>query len=198
MVLEVGVAFPEDVLTKDEHVVLHLHPHWKEAIRPFFVLVAAIAVLVVALIFLPDGTGGTIGLFVIGAILLGLVGWLTIWPVLVWRSTHYVFTNERVVLQHGVLSRDRRDIPLGRVNDHTMNQHFVERMLGCGTLTIESAGERGQSVLRDIPKVEHVQTTLYELIEANHDKHSLGDEEMREIMLEARDAKPAEAASEEK
>jgi membrane protein YdbS with pleckstrin-like domain len=137
---EVGVAFPEDVLTKDEHVVLHMHPHWKEAIRPVLVLVLALVGLVAAWIFL---------------------------------------------LQHGVFSRDRRDIPLGRVNDHSMSQTFIERLLGCGTLTIESAGERGQSLLRDMPAVEKVQTTLYELIEANHDKHSLGDEEMRDIMRES-------------
>jgi uncharacterized membrane protein YdbT with pleckstrin-like domain len=184
---EVGVAFPEDVLTKDEHVVLHMHPHWKEAIRPVLVLVLALVGLVAAWIFLPDGDGGTISLYIVAAVALILVLWLTVWPILVWRTTHHVFTNERVILQHGVFSRDRRDIPLGRVNDHSMSQTFIERLLGCGTLTIESAGERGQSLLRDMPNVEKVQTTLYELIEANQDKHSLGDEEMRDIMRETRE-----------
>jgi uncharacterized membrane protein YdbT with pleckstrin-like domain len=180
------VAFPEDVLTKDEHVVLHMHPHWKEAIRPVLVLVLALAGVIAGWILLPSGDGGTITLYVVAAVALVLVLWLTAWPILVWRTTHHVFTNERVILQHGVFSRDRRDIPLGRVNDHAMSQTFVERLLGCGTLTIESAGERGQSVLRDMPDVEKVQTTLYELIEANHDKNTLGDEEMREIMKETR------------
>ncbi|GAA4694587.1 PH domain-containing protein [Phytohabitans rumicis] len=181
------MAFPEDVLTKDEHVVLHMHPHWKEAIRPVFVLVLALAGVVAAAILLPSGGAGTITAYVVAAVALVIVLWLTLWPILQWRTTHHVFTNERVILQHGVFSRDRRDIPLGRVNDHTMSQTFVERLLGCGTLTIESAGERGQSVLRDMPQVEKVQTTLYELIETNHDKHSLGDEEMREIMKETRE-----------
>ena len=105
------------------------------------------------------------------------VAWLTFWPWLVWRTTHYVLTNERVLLQTGVFSRDRRDIPLSRVNDHAMSQKFIERLLGCGTLTIESAGERGQSVLNDIPHVEKVQTTLYELVEADRDAHSYNDNE---------------------
>lgn len=184
------MAFPDDVLTADEHVVLHLHPHWKAMIRPVAVLIVAVAAVVAGFVLLPQTTAGTIGLYVIAAIALLLTLWLTLWPLMVWRTTHYVLTNERVLLQHGVLSRDRRDIPLGRVNDHSMNQRFVERLLGCGTLTIESAGERGQSVLTDIPHVERVQTTLYELIEANHDKHSLGDEEMREIVQEMRDGTP--------
>ncbi|HEX6969910.1 MAG TPA: PH domain-containing protein [Micromonosporaceae bacterium] len=184
------MAFPEDMLTKDEHVVLHLHPHWKTLIRPVLVLILAVAAVVAALVLLPDDTGGTIGRYAVAAVAAVLVVWLTIWPLLVWRTTHYVFTNERVVLQHGVFARERRDIPLTRVNDHSMSQRFVERLLGCGTLTIESAGERGQTVLVDIPRVQRVQTTLYELIDAHHDKHSLGDDEMREIITELREGDP--------
>jgi uncharacterized membrane protein YdbT with pleckstrin-like domain len=187
---EVRVVFPDDVLTEDEHVVMHLHPHWKALIRPVLVLVLAVAAVAAGLVFLPAGAAGTIGVYVIAAVALALVLWLSLWPYVVWRTTHYLFTNERVVLQEGVFSRNRRDIPLGRINDHSMNQHFVERLLGCGTLTIESAGERGQTVLTDIPRVERVQTTLYELVEANHDKHSLGDGEMREILSDMRDGKP--------
>lgn len=184
------MAFPEDVLTEDEHVVLHLHPHWKALIRPVLVLVLAIAAVVAGFAFLPEGDAGMIGLYVIAGLGLALVGWLSLWPFLVWRTTHYLFTNERVLLQHGVLARERRDIPLGRVNDHSMSQRFIERLLGCGTLTIESAGERGQSMLVDIPGVEQVQTKLYELVEDHHDKHSLGDGEMRDILADMREGKP--------
>ncbi|MFY1634112.1 PH domain-containing protein [Solwaraspora sp. WMMB335] len=180
------MAFPEDMLTDDEHVVLHLHPHWKALVRPVAVLVVAIAAVVAGFVFLPAGTGGTVALYAIAAAALILALWLSLWPFLMWRTTHYVFTNERVVLQHGVFARERRDIPLNRVNDHSMNQRFSERLLGCGTLTIESAGERGQTVLTDIPSVGRVQTTLYELAEAHHDRHSLGDGEMREILDEVR------------
>ncbi|MEO3775346.1 PH domain-containing protein [Micromonospora sp. B11E3] len=184
------MAFPEDVLTEDEHVVLHLHPHWKAVLRPILVLVLAVAAVVAAWILLPDGDAAAIALYVVAGLALLLVLWLGLWPFVVWRSTHYLFTNERVLLQQGVLSRDRRDIPLTRINDHAMNQRFVERLLGCGTLTIESAGERGQAVLRDVPRVDRVQTKLYELVEAHHDKHSLGDGEMREILADMREGKP--------
>ncbi|WP_433347288.1 PH domain-containing protein [Micromonospora sp. CA-111912] len=184
------MAFPEDVLTEDEHVVLHLHPHWKSVVRPVLVLVLAVAAVVAAWILLPDGEASTIALYVVAGLALLLVLWFGLWPFLVWRSTHYLFTNERVLLQQGVLSRDRRDIPLTRINDHAMSQRFVERLLGCGTLTIESAGERGQSMLTDVPGVDRVQTKLYELVEAHHDRHSLGDGEMREILADMREGKP--------
>jgi uncharacterized membrane protein YdbT with pleckstrin-like domain len=184
------VAFPDDVLTTDEHVVLHLHPHWKALIRPVLVLVIGLAALVVGWIFLPGGSGGTVAMYALAAVVLIALAWLALWPFLTWRTTHYVFTNERVLLQRGVLARDRRDIPLSRVNDHAMTQRFSERLLGCGTLTIESAGERGQSVLTDIPRVERVQTTLYELVEADRDAHTVNDGDMRDMIESVRDRRP--------
>jgi len=166
------VAFPEDVLSEDERVVMHLHPHWKALIWPVILTVLGIALTVVAGVAI-----SAIGLYIVGALALIAIVWLALWPYLKWRTTHYVFTNERVLLQTGVFSRNRRDIPVNRINDHSMSQTFLERILGCGTLTIESAGERGQSILKEIPHVERVQTSLYEIVEADRDSHSYDDDE---------------------
>ncbi|ABP53335.1 PH domain-containing protein [Salinispora tropica] len=184
------MAFPEDVLTEDEHVVLHLHPHWKNLVRPVVVTILAVAVVVAALVLAPDGAGRAVVLVVLGGLALVGVLWFALWPVLVWQATHYLFTTERVLIQRGALSRGRRDIPLTRVTDHAIEQRFSERLLGCGTLTIDSAGERGQSVLFDVPQVGRVQTTLYELVEAQHDRQPPGDAERREALTEVPDGRP--------
>ncbi|WP_018254202.1 PH domain-containing protein [Salinispora mooreana] len=184
------MAFPEDVLTEDEHVVLHLHPHWKALVRPVAVTVLAIAVVVAVLVLTPDGAGRAVALVLFGGLALVGVLWFALWPVLVWQATHYLFTNERVLIQRGVLSRGRRDIPLTRVTDHAMQQRFSERLLGCGTLTIDSAGERGRSVLGDVPQVGRVQTTLYELVEAQYDRQPSDDAELREGLTEVQDGGP--------
>lgn len=183
----VAVAFPENILTEDEHLQMHLHPHWREMVWPVLVLLLGIAAVVAAFLWLPEGDTGQILLYVIGGVALVLVLWLTVWPWIVWRTKHYVFTNERVILQYGIFHRERRDIPLHRVNDHTMNQTLVDRMFGCGTLVIESAGERGQTILIDVPKVQRVQSLLYELVDSDRDRHALGDDEFREILEEMRD-----------
>jgi uncharacterized membrane protein YdbT with pleckstrin-like domain len=180
-----GVGFPESVLTSDERVVLHLHPHWKALIRPIFVLILAVAAVVAAAIFLP-ASWRPISLYAVGALALVAVAWLSFWPWMTWRTTHYVFTNERVILREGVFAREGRDIPLGRVNDVSFGHNVFERMLGCGTLTIESAGERGQVVLDDIPRVEKTQSVLYELVEADRAEHSFGDEDRDAIVREVR------------
>ena len=75
-------------------------------------------------------TSNTVLLLVLAAIGLVLVVWLTLWPYMKWRTTHYVFTNERVIMREGVFSRDGRDIPLDRVNDVSFHQSFFERLLG--------------------------------------------------------------------
>jgi uncharacterized membrane protein YdbT with pleckstrin-like domain len=181
------VAFPENILTGGETVSMHLHPHWREMVRPVLVLVLGVAAVVAGWLLLPADDAGQIGLYAIGAVVLVLVAWLTVWPWIVWRTTHYVFTDERVVLQHGVFHRERRDIPLARVNNHTMNQTLIDRMFGCGTLAIESAGTEGMTELVDVPKVQRVQTLLYELVDEDRDRHSVGEDELREIMHDLKD-----------
>jgi len=176
------------VLTKDERVVLHLHPHWKVLVRPVLVLVAAIVAVVSAAIF----ASSNVLLLGVGVVALILVLWLSFWPWINRRATHYVFTTERVIMREGVFARDGRDIPLNRVNDVSFSHSFIERLLGTGKLTIESAGERGQVVLDDIPQVEKVQSQLYELTEAHHTAHSFGDEDREAIVRELRETTATE------
>lgn len=181
------MGFPESVLTKDEHVVLNLHPHWKALIRPVFVLLVAVAAVAAAAVFLPRAGWARSALVAVAVVAVVLVALLAFWPWLRWRTTHYVFTNERVIMRHGVVSRSGRDIPISRVNDVSFEHGPVERMLGCGTLTIESAGERGQVVLTDIPGVERVQSVLYELVEDDRNRHTFDDDDRDAIVRSVRD-----------
>jgi len=156
------VGFPESILTSNEEIVLHLRPHWRRLVAP-----VGWVVLVVAAVIGASVLWGATGALWLGLIGLALLAWLALWPWLSWRTTHYVFTTERVLLREGVLARHGRDIPLARINDVSFSHSLLERMLGSGTMTIESAGERGQVVLADLPRVEHTQTVLYELVEAD-------------------------------
>lgn len=175
------MGFPESVLTKDEQVVLHLHPHWKAMILPTFWLILTVAAVAAAWIFLG---WSQIVLLIISGIGLVVAAVLSFWPWVKWRTTHYVFTNERVIMREGAFSRSGRDIPLGRVNDVSFSHSLLERMLGCGTLTIESAGERGQVQLNDLPRVEQTQSTLYELVDNDRQKHTFGDDDRDALVRE--------------
>jgi uncharacterized membrane protein YdbT with pleckstrin-like domain len=94
----------------------------------------------------------------------------------VWWNTVYAVTTRRLVIREGVFAREGHDMPLTRLNDVSFAHSFWERLLGCGTLVVESAGERGQIELSDIPKVEQVQRTLYRLSDdARTSAHGLAE-----------------------
>lgn len=157
-----GHDFPPD---DHERQVLLVHPHWKTLVRP--VLLAAVVVIaalfVVAII--PSGTHAGAERLAAGAIVvLALMLWLMV-PVLRWRLTTYELTTRRLRIRTGVLTRRGRDIPLARVNDVSFQQGPLDRLLGCGRLVVESAGEHGQIVLTEIPHVQSVQATLFQLVE---------------------------------
>jgi uncharacterized membrane protein YdbT with pleckstrin-like domain len=158
------VPFPADVLTADEELVFHLRPHWKAAVWPGFVLAVAVAAVIVAWVMLPPGRGGQIELGIVAVVALVVGIRRGLWPLLVWRCTHYVITDERLLLLDGVLSRDRRDLPLARVNDHAMRQSIMGRLLGYGNLVVDSIGDQ-EAFLEAVPHVQYVQTMLYALIE---------------------------------
>ena len=90
----------------------------------------------------------------------------SLWPYVQWQTTRYVLTTRRIVIRQGVFGRSGRDIPLTRVNDVSFRHSLFERLLRCGTLTIESAGEHGQVVLPEVPTVEIVQREVYKRVEA--------------------------------
>jgi uncharacterized membrane protein YdbT with pleckstrin-like domain len=157
------MGIPQRLLAEDERLVLVLRRHIKALFVPFVVFVVVVAGAVGLVLVTPAGAAqpwlwGLIGV-VAGAILLR---W-AIWPFLVWRYTLHIITTRRLILRSGVFNRQGHDMPLSRLNDVSFQHTFWERLLGCGTLVVESAGERGQLTLNDIPKVELVQRTLYRL-----------------------------------
>jgi uncharacterized membrane protein YdbT with pleckstrin-like domain len=183
-----GVSFPDDVLTEQERLVLHLHPHAKAAVRPTLVLLLALAAVIVTWVMLPADRGGLLGTLVVGAIALYVSVRYGVRPLLIWRCTHYVVTDERILLQHGVIARERRDLPLARVNDHSMSQSLLERIFGCGTLTVDSIGDQA-AILVAVPHAQELQGMLYELIEQDRIRHPEDeddDEEQPELPAQRR------------
>ena len=155
-------------LSEGERSVLLLHPHWKTILGPTLVLIVLLVAGVAAELFIPGGSYQGPARVAAGvvAIALALV-WFGI-PFLRWQTTTYELTTRRLRLRRGILSRSGRDFPLIRISDVSFSHGLIDRMLGCGRLVVESAGEHGQLVLTEIPQVEKVQATLFQLVEDEH------------------------------
>jgi len=153
----------ESGLSAGEHLVLRLHQHWKTVLRPVLVLALIIAGTLLALILVPHLVAAArLG---IGAAALVLAIVFVAGPLLRWWTTSYELTNRRLRLRAGVITRRGRDFPLSRISDVSFAQGLLDRVLGCGRLVVESPGEHGQLVLTEIPRVQQVQATLFQLVE---------------------------------
>jgi len=152
-------------LADGERPVLLLHPHWKTLIRPILIAVLVVAIALVVEALIPSGSAALAARGGVGvAAVLILMVWLIV-PFLRWRTTTYELTTKRLRTRFGIVTRRGRDIPLTRINDVSFEKGLLDRLLGAGRLVVESAGEHGQIVLRDIPHVEDVQATLFRLVE---------------------------------
>ena len=152
-------------LSEGEHVVLRLHPHWKTVLRPVLVLALIIAAVLAALILLPSSADKPyvkLGIAVLAV--LAAITWCAV-PLLRWRTTSYELTNRRLRLRSGILTRSGRDFPLARISDVSFSHGILDRILGCGRLVVESAGEHGELILNEIPHVQDVQAQLFQLVE---------------------------------
>ena len=157
-------------LSEGEHSVLFLHPHWKTVLMPFLLLVLVVVVAAVLVVVIPHNRLQTDERIAVGVIaLLVAVIWTGI-PFLRWRTTTYELTNRRLRLRRGIVSRTGRDFPLIRISDVSFSHGPIDRLLRCGKLIVESAGEHGQLVLNEIPEVEKVQATLFQLVEDEQER----------------------------
>jgi uncharacterized membrane protein YdbT with pleckstrin-like domain len=154
------VVYPDDLLVEGEQVVVHRHPHWKMLVVPVVVLllVVGVASFLAALVSAQSwALWAWLGLAAAG---LALVGRFTVYPVVRWRTTHFVVTDRRVLVREGVFTRQGMDIPLKRISSVQFRQSLLERMLGAGTLVIESDSDESLE-FDDVPGVRRVHAVLY-------------------------------------
>ena len=157
------MGYPAKLLTNDENIVYDMRPHWRVLFYPAVALVIVVFVTVLLLGWVPESWDWGSYAILIGAAL-ALIYWV-IRPVIRWATSQYVVTNRRVIVRMGIVARQGRDMPLQRINDVHFRYGLIDRLLGCGDLIVESAGETGQMLIRAVPDVELVQREIFRLHE---------------------------------
>lgn len=163
------MAYPDGLLSEDESVVVHKHPHWKMLLGPVLVLLGVVggASYAAALVATtPWRLPVWIALVVVGLL---LIFWFTLAPLARWRTTHFVITTHRLMVREGVFTRSGIDIPMWRINSVRFRRGVVDRLFGCGTLVIESASDEPLE-FDDIPQVEQVHSLLYREVDYNAER----------------------------
>ncbi len=156
------MAFPKRLLVEGEELVLDLRPHWIMLVGPAIVTVSILVGWIVAT-NLWDGVPVFLALAA-GAFL------LLYYPVratIRWATEHFVVTSDRLIRRQGLVAKHSMEIPLEHVNDVRFSQNILERMIGAGTLIVQSASEAGREEFSNVRHPEEVQKTIYRVGEQN-------------------------------
>ena len=144
-------------------MAIHTRTHPKRLILPAVTLVVLCVALGVGVALIPDGAR-PIGQLAVALVGLVLAIWLVVLPFLRWWTTTSTVTNRRLLTRSGILNKVGKDIPLMRINDVLYERSLIDRMLGSGTLFIQTAAEGGTIKLDDVPHVEQLQLEMSELL----------------------------------
>ena len=76
-------------------------------------------------------------------------------------ADEYVVTNRRVVRKYGLVAREVEQALLEKIQDVTLRQGVIARLLGFGTIVVETASETGRLVFANISNPEAMRTALW-------------------------------------
>jgi uncharacterized membrane protein YdbT with pleckstrin-like domain len=157
------MGFPRRLLIEGEELIFDLRPHW-------------IALTLPALVSLVALIGAVIGMAqanIDPVFLVAFLVVLVVYPVpklVWWLTSHFVVTSDRVIHREGWISKRSMEVPLEAINDVRFEQGVFDRIVGAGTVTIQSASEAGRQVFDHIRKPEEVQKTIYHQGELNQQR----------------------------
>lgn len=170
------MGYPQRLLAPEETIKFETRPHWRALFVPAFTLIITLVIAAVVLSWIASSLPNMEWLrwVIIGASVLILILWAVV-PFLRWVTTQYVFTDRRIIVRSGIITRQGKDMPLAKVNNVSFSVPAMGRILNYGELVIQSAGENDGLTIQDVPDVEDIQRNVYEYIEAD-EKRRRGNE----------------------
>ena len=87
-----------------------------------------------------------------------------------WLTSYFVVTSDRLIHREGWIAKHSMEIPLEAINDVRFSQGVFERIIGAGTLIVQSASEAGREEFKAIRNPEDVQKTIYHQGEMNQQR----------------------------
>jgi uncharacterized membrane protein YdbT with pleckstrin-like domain len=150
-------------LLPGERILASSARHWVVLVRPTVTTILAVAVSLVILVLLPIASELRLflmlGVIVVGLGILNLYYWG-------WRAHEYVLTDQRVILNEGIISKFSRSIAIDRIQDLTTFQGLWGRTWGFGDIELESAGRDSAEVLSTVPRPQQLRNAIFAQIEA--------------------------------
>jgi len=154
-------------LLPGERILASCSRHWVVLLRPIATTIVVVAVALVIVVLLPIQPELRLflmlGVIVAGLAVLNLYYWG-------WRAHEYVLTDQRVILNEGIVSKFSRSIAIDRIQDLTTFQGLWGRTWGFGDIELESAGRDSAEVLSTVPRPQQLRNAIFAQMEAR--RHS--------------------------
>ncbi|WP_197321391.1 PH domain-containing protein [Saccharomonospora sp. NB11] len=161
---------PDEYLLDTERRVIRVRRHWACLIWQTFEAVALIAVCVMVSYILPPA------MWMLQNVLWYVALFLVLrfaYQVVEWWVERLVVTDKRFVMTTGVWTTQVLMMPITKVTDLTYERPFLGRILGYGTMVVESAGQiQALNRIEYLPKPEEFYDTISELVFGDKQKQA--------------------------
>jgi uncharacterized membrane protein YdbT with pleckstrin-like domain len=121
---------------------------------------------------------------VAGVALLGAGAW-ALWRLLDWRCDLWAVTPQRVIDESGVLNVRLIDSPIETIHNVTCEQSLIGRLLGYGTMNIQTAAEHGSVTIRHVAAPAELRDIIIELREQHRRSEAEGVRQRDEAEVRA-------------
>jgi uncharacterized membrane protein YdbT with pleckstrin-like domain len=95
--------------------------------------------------------------FIIYTLLLGI-------PLLIWflqcKSCKVEVKNGELLIEKGLLNKDRTELKISNIRTVKMKQSFFQRLFGTGDLEIYTAGDKPEATAKDMPRPNELRGLL--------------------------------------
>jgi uncharacterized membrane protein YdbT with pleckstrin-like domain len=161
---------PDEYLLDTERRVIRIRRHWAVLIWDTFEAIALITVFVIVSYLLPPSLWVVQNLLWYAALIVIL---LFAYRVIEWWVERLVVTDKRFIMTTGVWTTKVLMMPISKVTDLTYQRTFAGRLLGYGTMVVESAGQiQALNNISYLPKPEEFYDTISELVFGDKQKQA--------------------------
>ncbi len=158
------------VLKKDEQILLIIRQHWLRLLLP---VLAWLLLTIILTWWLGNSTAFVI--ILLTALYPGI-------EYINWKNNIWCITNLRVVDESGFFSRHSKESPLDKINNVEYDQSIWGRILGFGSVDIQTAAELGETRYEFIHHPKLLKDTI-----------TLAQEENKKVQITNHASKLAEA-----
>ena len=146
-------------LQPGEAVALIVRKHWLVLVKPALFFAAV-------LLYLPVRHVRILGfeellnyLLPYGAVLSGA---LFLYRYLDRRVNIWAVTDRRLIDEWGILTHKSKENPLDKINDIVVEQTILGRMLGYGSISVQTAAKAGETIIEFVERPEELKQTINE------------------------------------